>query len=208
LTASIRDALRHELPADQLPHAIVLVPTLPVSAVGKLDRRCLARLPLPASAFPEAAASASESDAAVAGLPQEARAVLPAVQGIMAEVLGMPAVGPLDSFFDLGGSSLGLTHVAGLVNRRLGVNVPPSALLADPTPLVRRPVARASTPHALTDVHATGDQQKDGRANECLCFQSLGIPGGRLGGTGGSGAPCSASPSTSCKHRDADDQLS
>ncbi|BCO84662.1 putative non-ribosomal peptide synthetase [Mycobacterium paraintracellulare] len=87
--AEIRAALADRLPAYMVPAAVVVLPAIPLTANGKLDKRAL-----PAPEF-------------TAG---EYRAPAGAVEQILAEiyaqVLGMRRVGVDDSFFDLGGDSI------------------------------------------------------------------------------------------------------
>jgi glycopeptidolipid biosynthesis protein len=87
--AEIRAALADRLPAYMVPAAVVVLPAIPLTANGKLDKRAL-----PAPEF-------------TAG---EYRAPAGAVEQILAEiyaqVLGMQRVGVDDSFFDLGGDSI------------------------------------------------------------------------------------------------------
>jgi glycopeptidolipid biosynthesis protein len=85
----IRTALADRLPAYMVPAAVVVLPAIPLTVNGKLDKRAL-----PAPEF-------------TAG---EYRAPADAVEGMLADiyaqVLGMERVGVDDSFFDLGGDSI------------------------------------------------------------------------------------------------------
>ena len=87
----LREALSRRLPAHLVPAAFVLLPSLPRTAHGKVDRKALPD-PLPA---------AGPTIAESAGTPEEE-----VLASIFARLLGLGAVGPEDSFFDLGGHSL------------------------------------------------------------------------------------------------------
>ncbi|MGW0036417.1 amino acid adenylation domain-containing protein [Gordonia sp. NPDC003376] len=58
------------------------------------------------------------------------------VAAIMAEVLGVDAVGAEDDFFSIGGSSLSATRVTSALGRELGVRVPTRLLFENPTPML------------------------------------------------------------------------
>jgi amino acid adenylation domain-containing protein len=96
--ASLRAFAATKLPVYMVPAAFVVVDVLPSTRNGKLDRRALL--------FPEAATGDTRTQ------PRDARES--ALCEVFAEVLGVPAVGINDSFFDLGGHSL---LAAKLVNR-------------------------------------------------------------------------------------------
>jgi amino acid adenylation domain-containing protein len=106
----LRDRLRAVLPEYMVPGRIVLLPDLPLSPNGKVDRQALARMQ------PEPAA------APAAGAPAGAAAELLAV--LWAKLLGVERVGSCDHFFDLGGHSLLATQLAAGVRRALGVELP------------------------------------------------------------------------------------
>ncbi|MBY8850073.1 amino acid adenylation domain-containing protein [Saccharothrix sp. MB29] len=88
--AALRAALAERLPGHMVPAALVPLPELPLTATGKLDR---AALPLPDHA--------AKAGGSTASTPVEA-----ALCGLVADLLGMPEVGPDDGFFDLGGDSI------------------------------------------------------------------------------------------------------
>ncbi|MYT22807.1 hypothetical protein GTW69_21360, partial [Streptomyces sp. SID7760] len=90
----------------------------PLGPNGKLDRR---RLPDPEPAAPEA------------GRVPPATPVESELCAIWAQVLGVPAVGATDNFFDLGGHSLLATQLLARVRARYGVELPLGRLFAAPT---------------------------------------------------------------------------
>jgi amino acid adenylation domain-containing protein len=94
LRQALRAHLRQQLPEYMVPNAIVLMPALPLSRNGKLDRQAL---PLPE----EADGLGAAADKAPPQGPVEA-----ALAGVWQAVLGLKQVGRDDHFFDLGGHSL------------------------------------------------------------------------------------------------------
>ncbi len=122
-SSSLRAFLRARLPEAMVPAGFVLLPELPRTASGKVDRRALARLDW----TPEAAGE--EGREAPRG------AVAEILAGLWAELLAVPAgrLGGRDDFFALGGHSLAAARLLSRVRERLGVDVPLAALLADPT---------------------------------------------------------------------------
>jgi amino acid adenylation domain-containing protein len=82
-------ALRVRLPEHMVPAAFVLLPALPMTTAGKIDRRAL-----PAPSFAVAEPVALRDD------------VERALGEIFCDVLRLPCVGVLDPFFQVGGNSL------------------------------------------------------------------------------------------------------
>ncbi|HEV8474751.1 MAG TPA: amino acid adenylation domain-containing protein [Methylomirabilota bacterium] len=87
---ALRDRLRNELPDVMVPAAVVMIPALPLSPHGKVDRR---RLPAPV--FPRRESRQPRT-------PEEAT-----LCDVYADVLGLPRVAVDDGFFSLGGDSIG-----------------------------------------------------------------------------------------------------
>ena len=103
-----------------VPSAFVLLPSLPLSTTGKLDRAALAA----SEPF-----TADASDAYVAPrTPIEAQ-----LAAIWTEVLSAPRVGIHDDFFALGGHSLVATRVVSRVRDAFRVALPLRALFERPT---------------------------------------------------------------------------
>ncbi len=120
--ASLRAHLQGLLPAAMIPAAWVVLPALPRSASGKVDRRAL---PLPE----EAAGSLSGSPSGVPRSPVEEL-----LAGIWEEVLGLEGVGVEDDFFALGGHSLAATRLVSRIREALGVELPLRRIFETPTP--------------------------------------------------------------------------
>jgi amino acid adenylation domain-containing protein len=116
--AELRGFLRGLLPETMVPAVVMLLPALPLTANGKLDRRAL---PAPA------AAPAPRATAALRTPYEEALAA------IWEEVLGVAAAGPGDSFFDLGGHSLAATRLLARIRRTFAVELPLAAVFSGPT---------------------------------------------------------------------------
>ncbi|MFJ4714303.1 amino acid adenylation domain-containing protein [Streptomyces sp. NPDC088785] len=105
----VRAALSAVLPAHLVPHPVVVLDRLPLTAHGKVDR----------SALPDPGAPASRR-AYVA--PRTDAEEL--VADVWREVLGTGPVGAHDDFFDLGGHSLLATRVVARVRAAVDLAVP------------------------------------------------------------------------------------
>ncbi|MGD0065288.1 MAG: amino acid adenylation domain-containing protein [Streptosporangiaceae bacterium] len=115
--AGLREAARRVLPGYMVPAAVVVLDRVPLTAVGKLDRRAL-----PAPQY-----------GAASGGREPATARERALGEVFAQVLGISQVGPEDSFFDLGGHSLLATRLISRIRGVLGAELSIRAVFDHPT---------------------------------------------------------------------------
>ncbi|MDQ2835884.1 MAG: amino acid adenylation domain-containing protein [Actinomycetota bacterium] len=118
--SALRAWLEAALPSYMIPAAFVLLPALPLSGNGKVDR----------AALPAPDAGRRELNS---GLVRPRTELEDLIAGIWCEVLGLAEVGVLDGFFDLGGHSLLATQV---VSRLAGLGrgeVPLRVVFENPT---------------------------------------------------------------------------
>ncbi|GLY53409.1 non-ribosomal peptide synthetase [Lentzea sp. NBRC 102530] len=112
----LRDHARDRLPAHMVPAAFVVVPEIPLTRNGKLDRRAL---PEPEQEQRPYVAPGTAAERAVAEVWQE--------------VLRVGRVGADDDFFELGGDSILSIQVASRLRSALGADVSPRQLFDTPT---------------------------------------------------------------------------
>jgi amino acid adenylation domain-containing protein/non-ribosomal peptide synthase protein (TIGR01720 family) len=117
-TAVIKADLAAALPDYMVPSAVMLLDELPLTDVGKVDRRALTAIEPSASAEHRAPRTPAEL----------------LVCTVFAEVLGRADVGLDDDFFELGGHSLLAIFALGRVRAETGVALPVRALFESPTP--------------------------------------------------------------------------
>nr|WP_227027201.1 non-ribosomal peptide synthetase [Corallococcus soli] len=108
-----------QLPDYMVPSSWVRLPSLPLNANGKVDRRALPAPEVPSASERRAQAPRNELEAALVA--------------IWAEVLRVEGVGIDDNFFELGGHSLLATQVVARVRTTLGVELPLGDLFTAPT---------------------------------------------------------------------------
>jgi amino acid adenylation domain-containing protein len=137
--------LRPILPDYMLPASIVWLPSLPLNASGKVDRRAL---PAP-------------SDAAT---PRSGARVRPrdmfehVLVRIWERVLGVAEVGVFDHFFEIGGHSLLAARLFDEIERETGLAAPLTALFVDDTIAGLALVLRKGAPDLDGPVLAIHDQ--------------------------------------------------
>ena len=123
--ADLRTYLLGSLPEFMVPANFVVLPALPVTSNGKLDRRAL---PSPENRRPEIAQAYSAPLSAMEDM----------VCGVFAHLLGLDKVGRDDNFFELGGNSLlvmqAISRIKNEANRPIASTVffnnPTSAAIA------------------------------------------------------------------------------
>ncbi|MDX2879857.1 amino acid adenylation domain-containing protein, partial [Streptomyces ipomoeae] len=128
LLARLPGYLAARLPAYLRPSIFVRIAALPLNPNGKLDR---AALPAPAPA--------ARPDGPVPRDARDAREEI--LAGLVADVLGVPAVAREDDFFALGGNSLLATRLVGRIRRHLSATVPIAAIFEHPTVAALAPLA-------------------------------------------------------------------
>jgi amino acid adenylation domain-containing protein len=139
---SLRRYLATQLPRHLVPARVEVLPALPVTANGKVDRAALASLP----AGP---AGTVGPGAAAAGCRRPARtAEEEELAALFADVLGDDRAGLHDSFFDVGGHSLSAVRLASKISERFGVEMELDELYETPTiAALARLLAGAGGPH-------------------------------------------------------------
>ncbi|GAB08434.1 putative non-ribosomal peptide synthetase [Gordonia araii NBRC 100433] len=134
---SVREQIAADLPAHAVPSTITPIGTLPLTPVGKLDRRAL---PAPTIA------------AGGAGRVEPAGPVESAIAGIFAELLGTDDVGATDSFFLLGGNSLSAAQLVARVGHAFDTRIGIADLFDAPTVRGLAAVVGESTAPALPPI--------------------------------------------------------
>ncbi|WP_233597088.1 non-ribosomal peptide synthase/polyketide synthase [Corallococcus sp. CA041A] len=117
-TGALRASVQKQLPDYMVPSAIMVLPKLPLSANGKVDRKAL---PAPQTRVTDGAIAAPRSE------------LEKALAGIWAEVLHLDTVDIHGDFFELGGHSLLATQVVSRIRSTLGVELPLGELFHAPT---------------------------------------------------------------------------
>ncbi|WP_067460931.1 non-ribosomal peptide synthetase [Actinomadura macra] len=115
LEQALRRHLAEALPSYLQPSGLVVLDRLPLTPSGKIDRRAL---PAVANPHPGGGAPRTEAERALAD--------------VWSEVLGRPAVGVSDDFFEIGGDSVLAIHVAARA-RDAGWPLTPREVLGHPT---------------------------------------------------------------------------
>jgi aspartate racemase len=114
----LRRWLSDRLPDYMVPGPFLLIPELPTTSSGKVDR---SRLPAPAREVPAPGHEAPRDD------------LERAIAGKFGEILGRDRVGINDSFFELGGHSLLASRLAAGLRHEFGVDLPMRTVFTKPT---------------------------------------------------------------------------
>jgi amino acid adenylation domain-containing protein len=115
-----RTHLKRRLPDYMVPAHFVVLPRLPLTANGKIDRS-----ELPA---PDVEASAVRSEQVAPRTPTESR-----IAAIWGEALGIPSPGVYDNFFDVGGDSLKAAQIVTKLRSALEIDLGMRHLFEQPT---------------------------------------------------------------------------
>jgi myxalamid-type nonribosomal peptide synthetase MxaA len=118
--ARLVQQLRQRYPAHLVPDTLTIVPSLPRTSNGKIDRTAVAASPVSSPAPRSRAEPLSKLEATVVGLWRE--------------ILDNAEVGPEDDFFVLGGHSLLALRLVDLVNQRFGLGLSLADMFTVPTP--------------------------------------------------------------------------
>ncbi len=117
--AELRQFLKGKLADHMVPAALLPLRALPLTPLGKVDRRALTRAQVPGG-----------SDAETFVAPRsELESMLAA---IWARVIGVERVGVLDNFFEIGGDSILTIHIVSAL-RQHGLQMAPKDLFRHPT---------------------------------------------------------------------------
>lgn len=111
-TKELLDHLARRLPSYMVPSALRILPRLPLTANGKVNRQALPQIDtaLEATTGGEFVAPRNDLETRVAGL--------------LAEILAVERVGIYDNFFELGGNSVHLVRVHARLRELLGREIP------------------------------------------------------------------------------------
>jgi yersiniabactin nonribosomal peptide synthetase len=117
----VRRWLGEQLPAHMVPERVVLLPTLPLSANGKTDRRAICDV------------LARHSELHVDDFEPPAGELESRIARIWGQILGSERIGRDQSFFALGGDSLSATRLVETLRQRLSIDLSLRRLFTAPT---------------------------------------------------------------------------
>ncbi|MFF7656551.1 amino acid adenylation domain-containing protein [Streptomyces sp. NPDC007983] len=117
-TVKLRASVADTLPLYMVPSAVVAVDVFPLTAHAKIDRKALPAPVVEQAAMVETHLTQSEL----------------MLSRLFAEVLGIEQVGPRESFFDLGGSSVLAARLLARVRSEMDLDLSIRMLVESPTP--------------------------------------------------------------------------
>ncbi len=121
---------RARLPAWMVPSEFVVVPRIPTTPHGKIDRKAIGAMPMARASSP-----VPENSAPAGGSPAgpSARDVERAISEVWASLLGVDAVPRDVPFFDMGGNSLLALRLVEALRQGLSMDVPIVRVFEHPT---------------------------------------------------------------------------
>jgi thioesterase domain-containing protein/acyl carrier protein len=166
LVAQLREHLGQTLPDYMVPASFLFLESMPLTPVGKVDRRTLSQMDL---------VQGWEAERV------EARDVLELeLVRIWEEVLGIPRIGIRDNFFELGGHSLMAVRLVEQVQQRFGRDLPLAVLFQGGTVEEMAALLRQEEPAAsscLVEIHPAGTARPffcvHPAGGDVLCFAAL-----------------------------------
>ncbi len=139
-TEALAAALRARLPEYMVPQVLVALPTLPLAASGKADKKALPPPPRRERAPAGEAAQGTSS-------------VVQTLAGIWADMLGLAEVRPEDDFFALGGDSILAIQVVARA-RKAGLELTPQHIFEHPSLAALAALAAAGAPTSAASAPA------------------------------------------------------
>jgi amino acid adenylation domain-containing protein len=132
---ALRDFAAGRLPEHMVPGAIVVLPALPMTSNGKIDRAALPDAAATDRVTGAWSAAVADGDAAAgaAEAPLADAAVLEVVASLICELLDLPSVDHRDNFFLLGGHSMLGAQLIARLNDLFAVELPLREVFQNPT---------------------------------------------------------------------------
>ena len=137
----LRQFLKAQLADHMVPAALVPLGALPLTPLGKVDRRALSLMDVPSHSSPDTYV--------------EPRGDLERVLAeVWADTVGTDRVGVHDNFFEIGGDSILTIHVVAALRRR-GIELAPRQIFRHPTVAELAAALAAAAPAATADDRAS-----------------------------------------------------
>ena len=140
-TNQLQEFLAAQLPTYMIPSIFAIVPALPLTVNGKVDRRALLANQIESkvigreqdlTAHSSIESTLPDPNQITSSTPQQSTSAI--LVAIWSQVLGRPQVGIDDNFFELGGHSISILQVAAAARQQLGgVEIPVVKLFQYPT---------------------------------------------------------------------------